>query len=421
MINTFDYFIFGFGLLLSGFFSGSEAVLMSISIDRVKQLIEEGDRRGKVFEYMSKRPTEFLTTILVGNNIVNIFVASLATTLAAKVFEDSAIAISVGVTTFFILIFGEIIPKTFARAKAESLAYPTIIILRFFYYILSPVVIPLSYIIQTLLGKNAQLNGKVVTKDDIEFMVNQAEKEQSIDSKQINLLNSILEFPKIKVKDIMIPRNKIFGFSDDTELSEIMDKVREVAHTRYPVYSGSMDNVIGFLHVKDLALVSDEQRKNFTIDKFVKEPFFVYENMKINAVFDHMNRKKVHLAIVKDENSVVVGVVTLEDIMEEIFGEIQDEHDDENDGIPKATDVSPEGFTVPGTINLRDLNSEYGIKIPLHDNYSTLTGFILEMIQDNFPKEGQIIIFEQCSFEVSKVNGSEIIEVMVKNFKTDED
>jgi putative hemolysin len=411
-----EYALFFFGLVFSGFFSGSEAVLMSIPIDRVKQLIEGGGRKGRTFEDMVNKPTQLLTTILVGNNIVNIFVASLATAIATRIFKSDAIAVSVGVTTAFILIFGEIIPKTLSRSKAEVLAYPTVFTLRIFYFILFPIVAPLTYTIERVFGKNAQIRGKLITKRDIEFMVGQAEKEKSIDSQQIELLNSILEFPKIKVKDIMIPRNKIYGVEEQATFDEVIKLVREVAHSRYPVFSSSLDNVTGFLHVKDLAFVKPEDQAKFKAVEYLKEPFFVFENMKINMVFDHMNRKKVHLAMVKDENSLVVGIVTLEDIMEEIFGEIQDEHDTEEDFASKNDNkpLGSEGIIIPGDISLRDLSSEYGIRIPLNDNYSTLTGFILDMIENNFPKEGQVILFERYFFELTKVNDSEILDVTMK-------
>jgi putative hemolysin len=167
------------------------------------------------------------------------------------------------------------------------------------------------------------------------------------------------------------------------------------------------------LHVKDLSFVNDQERRNFDVSKYLKPPFFVYEHMKIQAVFDHMNRKKVHLALVKDENGIVVGMLTLEDIMEEIFGEIQDEHDDEEDEIPGVK--SEEGVLVPSTISLRDLYNEFDIKIPLNDNFSTLNGFLMEQLGNSFPKKGHLIIWDGYSFELVRVKNSEIKEVKIKS------
>lgn len=411
--EVIEFILIIIGLSFSAFFSGAEAALMSIPVDRTKQLIEEGGARGKALEFLAEKPNHILTTILVGNNFVNSFVAALTTSIAARYFADDAVAISVGVVTIFILIFGEITPKTFARSHAEALVLPCVYILRIFYYALWPIIFAFMWVIEKVLGKNAQLRGRLVTRDDIEFMVSKAEEERTIDSKQLDLLSSILEFPTIKVKDIMVPRQNIVAIDVDTTFDAITKLIREVAHSRYPVFGDDLDDIHGFLHVKDLAFVSDREEKNFKVTQYIKPPFFVYEHMKIQAVFDHMNRKKVHLALVKDENGIVVGMITLEDIMEEIMGEIQDEHDEDDDGVPGVE--TEEGIIVPSSISLRDLYNEYDVKIPLNDNYSTLTGFLLEHLGNNFPRKGQLVFWDGYSFELTRVKNYEIKEVKIKS------
>jgi putative hemolysin len=416
-VEVQDFVIFTVGVLLSAFFSGSEAAIISIPTKRIKQLIEDHPKSKSAFTFLSEKPSELLTTILIGNNFVNIFVASLATTIAQRHFENDAISYSVGITTVLILIFGEIIPKTFMRNHSERLAVPVIRILQMCYFLLFPIVKIFMFIIKIVLGEHASLQEKMITKDDIEFMVGEAEKDKTIDSKQIDLLTSILEFPTIKVKDIMTPRSSVHAIKADSSFKEIGELVRDVQHTRYPVYSEDLDDTVGFIHVKDITFASSLERGDeFNVSKYINEPFFVYEHMKIQAVFDHMNRKKVHLALVKDENGLVVGIITLEDIMEEIFGEIQDEHDDEDDVITKeAHENLEEGVTVPGSISLRDLDGEYDVKIPLNDNYSTLRGFLLDMLGNNFPKEGNILFWEGLSFELLKVIENEIEFVKIES------
>lgn len=205
------------------------------------------------------------------------------------------------------------------------------------------------------------------------------------------------------------------SIQDSFTFQEIVQIVKEDSHSRYPVCHGSLDHALGFLHVKDLAQVED--RENFKIDEWLKDPFFVYEHMKIQAVFDHMNRKKVHLALVKDENGLVVGIVTLEDIVEEIFGDISDEHDTEEDQEEDQFDDYDlaEGIELEGSISIRDLYNDYDIKIPLNDNFSTLAGFILDMLGNNFPEEGQIIVWEGYSFELTKVDDYEIRKIRIKD------
>lgn len=408
-----EVLILAISLVLSGFFSGSEAALLSLPHEKAKQIAEEHGIDSWAMKQWLRMPNDILTTILVGNNFVNILIASLSANIAERFFSNDALAISVGLTTMAILLFGEIAPKTVARGQAVKVAPFAIVILIGFYYMMWPIVKAFTKIIQVVLGKNANVRSRAVTRDDIEVMVEMAEEGRSIDSKQLDLLNSILEFPSIKVKDIMVPRTRIEGLKKSSSFLDVIKVVREVAHSRYPVYDEDLDDVLGFLHVKDLAFSSPEEQKEFDITKYLKPPFFVYEHMKIQAVFDHMNRKKVHLALVKDENGMVVGMLTLEDIMEEIFGEIHDEHDDEQDMIPGVE--SAEGVRVPSTISLRDLYNEYDIEIPLNDNYSTLNGFLMDQLGNSFPKKGHMIIWDGFSFELVRVKNSEILEVRIKS------
>jgi putative hemolysin len=196
----------------------------------------------------------------------------------------------------------------------------------------------------------------------------------------------------------------------------MMAYARETGNSRYPVCDGELESIVGFLHVKDLAFVNDEEKANFKIEKLLKPPFFVYEHMKIQSVFDHMNRKKVHLALVKDENGTVVGIVTLEDIIEEIFGEIHDEHDDVEEKEKHQEEASlTDGIIVDGDISLRELHGDYDIRIPLNDNYSTLSGFLLDMLGNNFPEQGQIIVWEGLSFDLEVVEEHVIKQVRIKD------
>jgi len=404
-------------MLGSAFFSGSEAVLMSLGLDRARQLMDEGGSKSKAMHFMIERPNELLATILVGNNIVNILAASLTTSIATRVFQSDAVGISTGIVTIMILIFGEVIPKTFARSQAENLSVFIIYVLRMKYYVLYPIIRTMVFIIETVLGENAELTGRFITKNDIEYMINKAEQDKTMDSKQIDLLTSILEFPTIKVKDIMIPRLEVSYLQQDMTFNDTIKYVEKDNYSRYPVSDGELENTLGFLHVKDLAFIRGVDKADFKLEKHIKDPFFVYEHMKIQAVFDHMNRKKVHLALVKDENGVVVGIITLEDIVEEIVGEIQDEHDadfeGEEDGKSEVDLV--DGITIEGSLSLRDLYTDYDIKIPLNDNFSTVAGFLLDMLGNSFPELGQIIVWEGYRFELSNVDDFEIKEIKIRD------
>ena len=267
-VSVFEYVSLAVCFVLSGFFSGSEAVLMSIPIERAQQLIKDGGSKGKALSFMLDKPAELLATILVGNNIVNIFAASLTTAIAARYFQDDAIGISVGFTTFFILIFGEIIPKSFARTHPESLCLFVIRVLQTIYYMLFPVIKSVVLIMRAVLGDKADIHGRLITKNDIEFMVSKAEKEKTMDSKQLDMMNSILEFPKIKVKDIMIPRQKVITIDYKWGFDEVIENVKHSVHSRYPVIDEKMEEVKGFLHVKDLAFFNSSEKKNFKMQQY---------------------------------------------------------------------------------------------------------------------------------------------------------
>ena len=366
--------------------------------------------------FMILNPSELLSTILVGNSIANILAGSLTTSIATAMTGSHAVGIAIGVTTVVIILFGEILPKTFGRHHAESLSVFAIRTLQIIFYLMYPVIKSIVWFINSILGDTAEARGRMVTSDDIEFMISKAEKEKTMDSKQIDLLSSILEFPTIKVKDIMIPRIRVNYLQSSWNFNQMMDNARETGNSRYPVCKGELENIVGFLHVKDLAFVTDAEKANFKVEKLLKPPFFVYEHMKIQSVFDHMNRKKVHLALVKDENGTVVGIVTLEDIIEEIFGEIHDEHDDVEEMEKHLEEANlEEGIVVDGDTQLRELYNDYDIKIPLNDNYSTLSGFLLDMLGNTFPEQGQIIVWEGLSFDLEVVLDHVIKQVRIKD------
>lgn len=411
-IEFSQVFMIIFCLFISAFYSGSEAILMSLGVDRVKQIIENGKpRTTKTMNFLLSHFNELLTTILVGNNIVNILLTAMMTTIMTNYFKDHAIGISVGVTTLLILFFGEVVPKTYARKYAERSVLFVIHLLKVQYYLFYPLVKLIILPMKVILGKDSDLKERLITNSDIEYMVNRAEEENTIDSKQVELLNSILEFPRIKVKDIMIARSNIKYIKKSATFQEILGIVEVDGHSRYPVCDKELEQTIGFLHVKDLTFVRSENRINFCLKKILKKPFFVYEHMKIQAVFDHMNKRKIHLALVKDEMGVVVGIITLEDIIEEVFGEIQDEHD------PIVQEIEEKytnhhqlqgGVCVNGSISLRDLDGNYGIKIPLNNSYSTLNGFLLEMLGNHFPEKDHVIVWEGIAFTLTEVIAREI-------------
>ncbi len=416
-INSSEVAIIAVCLVASGFYSGSESVLLSVGVERAKRIIDDGGPAAKTMKFMIDKPSELLTTILVGNNIVNIILSTMVTVVTTRYFGSQQLGIAVGISTIAILLFGEIIPKTFGMANAEKISIPAIRFLQVNYYTLFPIVHLMAYVTKKLLGESAIIRTKLITKRDLEYMVSKAGREKSIDARQLDMLSNILEFPTIKVKDIMIPRQEIKFVHADWSYGELLDYLKLNVHSRFPVCEENLDNCIGFLHTKDVLTLAETQTDNFKTRNIVKSPFFVYENMKIQMVFESMNRKKLHLALVKDESGLVVGVITIEDIIEEILGEIHDEYDVDEEDI--ALEKGQKGTMVHGSLSIRDLNSEYDIELPPSPNYSTLAGFLLEMIGNNFPKKGQIVVYKNHIFEIYKVENYFIEKVRIRNLVGD--
>jgi len=416
MPSPYDGLMFLLCLAASTFFSGSEAVLMSLVPERTKQLSNQKGPYASLFNYLSTRQNELLVTILIGNNVANIGAASLSATMAAQIFDNRALGISIGITTILILFVGEIIPKTVARNHSESLIVPVLRILQSLNFLLTPLIWAVMFIIKKMLGPLAVVSGRLITQSDIEYLVERAEEDKTIDSKQIELLNSILEFPTIKVKDIMIPRSKIKFLKKEAPFEEVMQLVGTDLHTRYPVCEGELETILGFIHVKDLAFIRGKNKETFSLEKIVKRPFFVYEQMKIQAVFDYMNREKVHMAFIKDETGLIVGLITLEDIIEEILGDIIDEHDDEEDiNLNSSQKIDwTKGILLDADISIRELDSEYNLELPLSDSYSTFAGFLLSQLEDDLCVEGKLIEWNDLIFELKEVEESQIKKVFIK-------
>ncbi|MFI5391603.1 MAG: CNNM domain-containing protein, partial [Bacteriovoracales bacterium] len=280
-------------LTASGFYSGSESVLLSVGVDRARRIIDEGGPAAKTMRFMIDKPSELLTTILVGNNLVNIVLSTMVTVVTTRYFGDTHLGIAVAISTSAILLFGEIIPKTFGMANAERISVPAIKFLQLNYYTLFPIVHLMSWVTKKLLGESAIIRAKLITKRDLEYMVSKAGREKTIDSKQLDMLSNILEYPTIKVKDIMIPRQEIKYVQADWKYDELLDYVKLNVHSRFPVCEENLDKCIGFLHTKALLTLEENLMANFTAKDIVKEPFFVFENMKIQMVFEAMNRKKL--------------------------------------------------------------------------------------------------------------------------------
>lgn len=399
-------------LVLSGFFSSSETALFSISKIKACHVAKDGSKTGQLIVKMKKDPHTLLTTILIGNNLVNIGGASLATSIAITCFESNAVGIATGVMTLMILVFGEIFPKSFATQNNVLVARMVIFPLYWLSRIFFPLVLILNYIPKLYGSINPAYH--TVTEDELMTMVEVVEEEGEIKEAEKEYITNIFEFDDTSCSEIMTPRADMFVV-DAVEKLDI-PAILSTGYSRIPVIEHSIDNVIGILHIKNLFAdyqklsMSDEPIDSLDIKAIMKKPYFIPESKKLDSLLQEFKAKKSHMAIVVDEHGGVAGLVTLEDVVEEIFGEIIDETDRM---VPDIVRLKDNKWLVAGRINVEDLNKEIDINIPESVSYDTISGFFLEQI-DRIPQPGESVIIDRWTATVKDMDGNRIQSFIVK-------
>ncbi|SDR77120.1 Mg2+ and Co2+ transporter CorB, contains DUF21, CBS pair, and CorC-HlyC domains [Halopseudomonas litoralis] len=372
-------------IALSGFFSSSETSMMSLNRYRLKHLSKKGHRGAQRAENMLTRPDRLLGTILVGNNIVNILAASIASVIAVQLWGDAGIAISTILLTIIILIFGEITPKTLAALRPEMVAFRVAIILSLLQRVLYPVVWlcgTVSNGLLRLLGVNPKNNQNgQLSAEELRTVVN--EGTLGITRKRQNMLLSILDLEKMTVNDIMVPRNEAYGIDLDDDMPIILDQLRTSHHTRLPIFRGDINNVTGLVHMRIIArLLSRDELTKESLIASSKDPYFIPENTPLHTQLLNFQKHKRRIGFVVDEYGDVIGLITLEDILEEIVGEFT------TDLLPANHDIHPQDdgtYVIDGSVALRAINRQLLWKLP-EDGPKTLNGLIterLESIPDN--------------------------------------
>ncbi|MDZ7665224.1 MAG: hemolysin family protein [Desulfotignum sp.] len=409
---TFNIILLVICLLLSGFFSSSETALFSISKIKAFHVAKDGSRTGQLIVKMKQDPHTLLTTILIGNNLVNIGGSALATSLAISYFQSNAVGIATGVMTLVILVFGEIFPKSFATQHNVLVGRVVIFPLYWLSKIFWPLVMLLNFIPRLYGAANPSYHA--VTEDELMTMVEVVEEEGEIKEAEKEYITNIFEFDDTSCCEIMTPRADMFVVDAMEKLD--IPAILSTGYSRIPVIEDSIDNVIGVLHIKDLfagfqkLTVSDEQISSLDIKAIMKKPYFIPESKKLDSLLQEFKAKKSHMAIVVDEHGGVAGLVTLEDVVEEIFGEIIDETDRM---VPDIVRLKDNKWLVAGRINVEDLNKEIDINIPESVSYDTFSGFFLEQI-DRIPQPGESVIIDRWTATVKDMDGNRIQSFIVK-------
>lgn len=374
----------------SAFFSSAETSLTTVNKIKMRSLAEEGNKRAKMVIKITDNSSRMLSAILIGNNIVNLSASALTTTIAYKL-GGSAVAIATGIITVLILIFGEITPKTIATINADKIALSYAYPIHFIMVVLTPVSIVVNVLSRGILfllrvDPNARLN--IMTENELRTIVDVSHEDGVIEEKEKEMIYNVFDLGDAKAKDVMVPRVNVTFADVESSYEELLDIFREDKFTRLPVYEETTDNVIGTINMKDLLLFGNT--KEFHIRDILREAYFTHEHKSISELLVEMRQASLNIAIVLDEYGETAGLITLEDILEEIVGEIHDEYDENEEEFFKQ--INDYEFIVEGSMNLDDINDRIELDLESED-YDSLGGYIIERL-DRLPDIKDEIVIE---------------------------
>ncbi len=378
-------------LFLSAFFSSAETSLTTVNKIKMRTLAEEGNKRAQMVLQITEDSSKLLSAILIGNNIVNLSASSITTTIAYNL-GGSAVAIATGIITVLILIFGEITPKTMATINSEKMALAYAYPIRFIMIIVTPISIViniLSKIVFLILRVDPNAKVNTLTEDELRTMVEMGHEDGAIEEEEREMINNVFDLGDAKAKDVMVPGVHVIFADVESSYEELIEIFRENKFTRLPVYEENTDNVIGTINMKDLLLY--DNTKAFNLRDILREAYFTHEHKNISELLVEMRQAALNIAIVLDEYGETAGLITLEDILEEIVGEIHDEYDtnEEEEIFKKFNEYE---FIVEGSMNLDDLNDRVELSLESED-YDSLGGYIIEKL-DRLPDEKDELLLE---------------------------
>lgn len=376
-------------LLFSAFFSSAETAFTCLNKIRVRSQMDEGSKQAALVYRLIDDPSKLLSTILVGNNIVNIAASSLTTAIMIDYFGNAAVGIATGVLTIVILIFGEITPKTLATRYSEKLAYRYAPFINLLMIILTPITFLTGRLSKLLIQKKSETDeeeSSVITEQELRTIVDVSREEGVLESDERNMINNVVDFGDTEAKDIMVPAINMKCVPDDITYEELIAAFAEDQYSRMPIFSESRDNIIGLILAKDL-LVKYDPSKPFSIRDYMREAYYTYESKNTRELLTDMRKEYKSLAIVLDEYGATAGLVTLEDLLEEIVGEIRDEYD--TDEVDDVTAISEDEFIVSGMLNLDDFNDRFGTKLE-SDDYDSIAGHVIHLL-NHLPETGESV------------------------------
>lgn len=400
---------FLFLLILSGFFSGSETAFMSANRVKIRELANDGDNKASKVDNLLNDQTKLLTTILIGNNLANIAASAIATSIAINLFGSKGVGIATGIVTFVILVFGEITPKSLGNSKPIKYAKNSAIILLWLEKILYPIIWFFTFLIKKLIGENKMISSAFISEEEIRRFVNVSEEEGVIKESEKKMIQSVFEFDDTIVKEIMVPRIDMVCISKEASINELVELAVEQGHSRIPVYEESIDDIIGLIYVKDLLQLLQEGKEDLTLENLIKPIYFIPESKQINKLLKEMQNRREHMAVILDEYGGTSGLITIEDLLEELVGDIQDEFDLEDKQINL---INNKEILVDARVDLDDLNEILPVPLLDEESYETISGFVLHRL-GYLPKEKEKIELDGVTIEIEKIDEHRIQKLRI--------
>ena len=408
---------------INAFFASAEMAIVSVNKSKVKALSEEGNKNAKLLDKLIKEPSNFLSTIQIGITLAGFFSsASAATGLSVYISnilkplnipysnEISMVVITI-ILSYFTLVFGELVPKRIALKKSESIALHSVKLIYFISIVAKPFIKILSLstgFVLKLTGNNDSDIEDTVSEEEIKALIHRSTEDGLIDDDEKEMLCKVFEFNDRLAKEIMTSRSDTFLIDIDDDFKDVLDKILELNYSRIPVYKDDIDNIIGILYVRDLLAKAREVGfDNINIESILHKPYFVPETKRTNDLFKVLKEAKIHLAVLFDEYGGFSGIVTMEDLVEEIMGDIEDEYDIDDD----ISQIDEENYIVKGYLSVNDFNDRFNMNIEPGD-YDTLNGYLITTL-GKIPNENEVVILEDVKFTVAKVENRRVEEIMV--------
>ncbi|MDC0228937.1 hemolysin family protein [Nitrosopumilus sp.] len=386
---------------LSGFFSGLEVALVGVRKSKVVQLFNEGKKGSKALHKLKMNPSWMMSSVNLGNNLVNVGASALATSVAIRLFGNDGLAIAVGVMTFLILVFGEITPKTYCNANSTKVALRYAPVLLAFSYVFYPVVKFFEIITRGVVKiTGSSYTPPPITEEEIKGVIDQGLAEKALEKEEMELVHGALNFDDTVIRSVMTPRTKMFTLNAKMLLFEALPQINQSAHSRIPIFGDTRDDIVGFIHVRDVLRELEKDKEVVTLEQIARKPVFASQEKMVSSLLKEMKGRKTHMAIVVDEHGGVEGLVTLEDLLEEIVGEIEDETDLKRErGYER---IDQDTIITNGDIEIDIINEIFETKIPEGDDYASLNGLLHERLQD-IPQEGDKLELNDLKIIVEKV------------------